>query len=110
MLNFKKHPLTDDQNEMKIVPFNVIKLSVGASQDENTNFFILSASSPVLNDFYKSYINEGSYFLFSSNKTIEAKDFQIEGIFVNTIPINNKKIGEETYRYFSNVNESILSE
>ncbi|MGX2959658.1 hypothetical protein JNUCC23_10400 [Peribacillus sp. JNUCC 23] len=109
VLTLKKQSLSDYQKEMEIIPYDIIKFSVGATQNKDTNSFIHTVSSPVFIEFEKSYVKDGSYYLFSSNKSIDTKDFQLEGIFVNSVPIKDKKAGEETFRFITNVNESLLT-
>ena len=109
VLNLKSNPLTDEQKEINIIPYNVIKFSVGALQNKETNTFIKSVSSPMFIKFNNSYINDGSYYLFSSKRPIKATEFQLEGI-LNVVAIKNKKVGEETYRYISNLNIGLITE
>ncbi|MCM3455816.1 hypothetical protein M3685_18015 [Heyndrickxia oleronia] len=110
VLNLKSNPLTEVQKGINIIPYNVIKFSVGALQNKETNTFIKSVSSPMFIKFINSYISDGSYYLFSANKPIKATEFQVEGIFVNAVAFDNKKVGEETYRYISNSKESLMTE
>ncbi|WP_157406250.1 hypothetical protein [Neobacillus drentensis] len=51
-----------------------------------------------------------SYYLFSSNEPLHTVDFQLEGIFVNSVPIKDKKAGEETFRFISNEKASLITE
>ncbi|MGE8081588.1 hypothetical protein [Peribacillus loiseleuriae] len=97
------------KKQMEIILYDIIKFSVGATQNKDTNSFIHTVSSPVFIEFEKSYVKDGSYYLFSSNKSIDTEDFQLEGIFVNSVPIKDKKAGEETFRFITNVNKSLIT-
>lgn len=110
VLDIKHSPLTESQKKAQIVPFNIVKVSVGGVQNKATDSFIYSVSSPVFIDFNGSYVKDGSYFLFSMEKAVDVKDFQIEYIFTNAVQTGDKQVGEETYRYMSNEDMSILSE
>jgi hypothetical protein len=110
ILTLQKHPLTDNQKEMKVVPYDIIKVSVGALPNQDTNSFFYVASSPLWIKFENSFVKDGAYFLFSTKKALQAKDFQVEGIFSNSVPVGNKKIGEETYRFISNETKGVISE
>ncbi|MDQ6600693.1 hypothetical protein [Bacillus salipaludis] len=110
VLNLQKHPLTDNQKQNKVVPYNVIKFSVGASPNKETNSFFYVASSPVWINFENLFVKDGAYFLFSTKKALNARDFQEEGIFSNSVPEGNKKIGEETYRFITNETKGVISE
>jgi hypothetical protein len=110
VLNLQKHPLTDNQSEMKIVPYNIFKFSVGASPNQETNSFDYLASSPIWIKFDNLFVKDGAYYLFRSKKAIAAKALQVEGIFVNAIPVGNKKIGEETYRFILNEKKGAIYE
>lgn len=107
VLNYNKKTIVDKE----YVPFDILRWSIAALPHKTTNTFTYMVNSPTFVDFMKySAVDEGSYYLFSSKKKLANDDFQVEGMAVNAIPIDGKKAGEETTRFYSNGQFGLISD
>ncbi|GGI11554.1 hypothetical protein [Gottfriedia solisilvae] len=116
VLNLSNKSLSSLDKKNGIVPYDVIKISIGAKSVKNSNIFSKSATSPVFINYKNSRLEENSYYLFESKLPINKDDFRIDAFFVNAEPFtlknNTVKKGSQTYHFIEDTKDKrgVISE
>ncbi|MBO9130405.1 hypothetical protein [Bacillus sp. 165] len=110
VLTLEDHPLSEENKKQGVISEKIIRISVGAKPNKDTNMYTFSAISPLFEEHLKYDFEGKSYYLFQTETPCKADDFRIEVFLVNKEQQGQSKSGEQTYRAIINAKASVLYE